>query len=264
MKLKSKKFPSIVIALLTIILFSSLLTSCNETTQPAMAAMATKSIPKERNTPPPTDTTAQKILLIGDSMAYTLVYRLEEYCAQNNHTMEAVSWVSSSTKWFGETDTLAYFIKKFAPTFVIFVIGSNELFVDHIAQRRDLDMDRIKAQTKGVRMVWVGPPNWKEDSGINDLILSKAGKGKFFLSKYLKLERRDGAHPTHQAASIWMDSIASWITHKSVYPIKLDYPKVKSSIKYNPIVLKPLYTDPIDSTKLKQKKNDTIKEAKMN
>jgi hypothetical protein len=186
-----------------------------------------------------TDTTSQSILLIGDSMAYTLIFRLSDYCLQNNHTMHAVTWVSSSTVGFGSCDTLRYYIDKFKASYVIFVIGSNELFVDDIKLHRAKYMERILKQIGRTRCVWIGPPNWKEDTGINDLILEAVGKEKFFLSKNLKFHRRDHAHPTLESASMWMDSIASWIKRESCYKIKLDWPKVKNMEKIKPVVLVP-------------------------
>jgi hypothetical protein len=193
-----------------------------------------------------TDTTSQSILLIGDSMAYTLIFRLADYCLQNNHTMHVVSWVSSSTVGFGACDTLRHYIDKFKATYVIFVIGSNELFVDNIKQNRAKYIDRILKQIGRTRCVWIGPPNWKEDTGINDLLLESVGKEKFFLSKNLKFHRRDHAHPTLESAAMWMDSIASWIKRESCYKIKLDWPTVKNTEKIYPVVLVP-HINPSDT-----------------
>jgi len=249
--LKSENFFAIVF--LAICIFSFLVfcnSSCseqNETISSAKEAIKTDPLIKGKNNLPETDTTSQRVLLIGDSMAYTLLYRLGDYCLQNGHTMNVVSWVSASTKWFGDSDTLAYFINKYKATYVIFVIGSNELFIDRIKEMRIKEIKHIQEQMANVKSVWIGPPNWKEDSGINDLLAESAGAGRFFLSKKLTFKRIDHAHPNRESASMWMDSIASWIVHQSVYPIRFEYPTVKRLEPVKPLVLKPLFTTPIDT-----------------
>ena len=61
-------------------------------------------------------------------------------------------------------------------------------------------------------LVWIGPPCWKSDTGINDLIRRNVGDGSFFDSSQLTLKRKkDGRHPTHQAAADWGDQVAAWM-----------------------------------------------------
>ncbi|NTW33826.1 MAG: SGNH/GDSL hydrolase family protein [Bacteroidetes bacterium] len=173
----------------------------------------------------PVDSTAQRFLLIGDSMLEGLGYRLNDYCKKNGHKMNSVIWYSSSTLWYGSCDTIAYFIKKFDPTYIVLVIGSNELFIRDIIRNRDKFVKNILRQMGDKKFIWVGPPNWKKDSGINDLIARNTGEKKYFPSKNLTFNRNsDGAHPTRQSASMWMDSIASFIMKKSMYPVILNYP----------------------------------------
>jgi hypothetical protein len=170
------------------------------------------------------DSTSQRFLLIGDSMLETLGYRLNDYCRKNHHTMNSVIWYSSSSLWYGNCDTLSYFIKKFDPTYVILVLGANELFIRDIRSRDKLVKNIIR-QMGEKRFIWVGPPNWKEDTGINDLILRNTGPMRYYPSKKLKYERfKDGAHPTKKSGYMWMDSVAKFIMNKSMYPVLLNYP----------------------------------------
>lgn len=170
------------------------------------------------------DSSKQRFLLIGDSMLETLSYRLNDYCKKNNHTMNAVIWYSSSTLWYGNSDTVAYFIKKFDPTYVILVLGANELFVKNI-NTRDKLVKHIIQQIGDIKYIWVGPPNWKEDTGINNLIYRNVGKKKYFASKKLTYERfKDGAHPTKKSGYKWMDSVATYIMNESMYPVLLEFP----------------------------------------
>jgi len=189
----------------------------------------------------PMDTTTQKILLIGDSMLEGLGPRLKDYTAQNHHDLKTVIWYSSSTEYFGRTDTLKYFINEYKPTFIMFVVGANELFVPDIIRKRQGYVREILHQIDTINYVWIGPPNWKDDTGINDLILNNVGKARYFPSKNLNYDRTsDGAHPTRTSAAIWMDSIATWVMRDSYRPIKLEKPLKKNPKSGNVTILQPL------------------------
>lgn len=183
------------------------------------------------------DSSKQKFLLIGDSMLEGLGYRLNDYCRQNGHTMNSVIWYSSSSLWYGNCDTLAYFIKKFEPTYIILVLGANELFIKDIFQRDPL-VKHILAQIGDRKYIWVGPPNWKDDTGINSLIVKNTGYKRYYPSKNLKYNRfKDGAHPTRESAKMWMDSVAGFIMNKSKYPVLLNFPSDSIKKKSPPTTL---------------------------
>ncbi len=187
------------------------------------------------------DTTAQRILIIGDSMVEGIMWRLKSYCLFNGHDLKPVIWYSSSTKWYGEYDTLAYFINEYNPTYIMLVIGGNELFIPDIIEQRSPYVQRIQEMIGDKKYIWIGPPNWKKDTGINDLILKHVGEGRYFPSKNLTYKRlRDGAHPTRESASMWMDSIASWIENKSLYPIRLSIPDTVYKVTPKATLLQPL------------------------
>jgi len=187
------------------------------------------------------DTSSQRILIIGDSMLEHLRTRLRDYCAENGHILKTVIWYSSTTKYFGESDTLAYFIKEFNPTYVILVVGANELFVKDIKTRRQGYVEHILKQIGNRKFLWVGPPNWKDDTGINEMIINNVGEKRYYPSKNLKYQRySDGAHPKKASAFMWMDSIASFINNKSMYPIVMRKPTKTSNNSTNTTMLQPL------------------------
>lgn len=187
------------------------------------------------------DTTSQRILLIGDSMVEGLMWRFKDYAEFNGHDLKPVIWYSSSTFWYGTHDTLRYFIRTYNPTYVILVIGANELFISDIIEKRDGYTKNVIAQIGNRRFIWVGPPNWKEDTGINEMILNNVGSGRYFESKRLKFQRaRDGAHPTRASAAVWADSICSWIMTRSKYPIRLNKPDLKAKGTPKATLIQPL------------------------
>ncbi len=195
---------------------------------------------------PKLDTSKQVILMAGDSMLEQLRYAMGDYCRYNGHKLYVVMWYGATTKWYGQSDTLAYYIRKFHPTYVIIVLGANELFVPNIVKRRAKYVKSILKQIGNLPYIWVGPPNWKKDKGINDLIRMFVGRDQFFPSYKISLNNpyftrfSDGAHPTYSAAYLWMDSIAQWIMTKSAYPILLKKPPYRTKKNPHLVVLQPL------------------------
>lgn len=189
----------------------------------------------------PKDTTSQRILLIGDSMLEGLKDRLKDYTEHNKHFLKTVIWYSSSTLWYGSSDTLKHFINEYKPTYVMLVLGANELFVENIIRKRTKNVKYILNQIDTLNYVWIGPPNWKDDTGINEMILKNTGSMHYFPSKNLNYKRTsDGAHPTRASAAMWMDSIAVWIEKNSYQPIRMEKPLNKSKKSANVTILQPL------------------------
>lgn len=173
----------------------------------------------------PMDTTAKNILFIGDSMLEGLAPRLASYCDKNGHTLVEVIWYSSSTKCWGETARLTELINKFHPDYIFVCLGANELYVPGIKTARRPYLKKILAEIGDIPYVWIGPPNWDEDTGINDLIAQEVDEGCFYYSAGDKFERsRDGAHPTRASAHLWMDRVIKWIDASGAHPFRLDDP----------------------------------------
>jgi len=187
------------------------------------------------------DTSSQRILLIGDSMIEYFMLRMKDYTYFNNHNLKTVIWYSSQTKWYGSYDTLSYFIKEYKPSYVFLVLGANELFVGDIIKKRTQYVKNIMSQLDTLKFVWVGPPNWKDDTGINTMIKRNVGKGRYFPSKNLNYKRtKDGAHPTKASAALWMDSVAVWMMNESRYPIIMKKPIERTKKSANLTILQPL------------------------
>lgn len=169
------------------------------------------------------DSTPQSILLIGDSMTWNLALRFAKYAKQNGHQFHAVNWDSSSTPIWANSDTLQYFIKKYDVTYVFISLGSNELYLPKPETHKHYVEEIIK-KVGDRPYVWIGPPNWKEDAGVNDMIQATCAPGAFFRSAGMTFERKkDKIHPTKAASALWVDSIARWMP-KSAHPILMQAP----------------------------------------
>lgn len=195
---------------------------------------------------PKMDSSKQVILLIGDSMLEQLRWAMRDYCEQNGHELYTIMWYSSQSKWFGEYDTLTYYIKKIKPTYVFLVLGANELFVSNIKIDRAKYVKKIVTDLGTIPFVWVGPPNWKKDTGINELIARYAKTGRYFPTINISLDKpnfkryKDGAHPLPATAQYWMDELAVWVMQNSDHPIILNKPDHKGTMSTQTTILQPL------------------------
>ncbi|MCQ2250185.1 MAG: hypothetical protein MJZ66_03645 [Bacteroidales bacterium] len=208
-----------------------------------IGAAGISTIDPPRTGQPRLDTAAQNILLIGDSMAYSLMFRAQNYCNHNGHTLNVVSWVSATSKTYALCDTMEYFVNLYHPTYILFVIGANEMFKSNALGRKEF-FDKILPQTHGLPLLVIGPPNWREDTGINRAMMEMFGPRQFFLSKRLRYTRIKGdiVHPDRASGTMWMDSVATWIMRDSFFPIRMERP-----VEENPIhvdFVKLVLTDP--------------------
>ena len=188
-----------------------------------------KSVEKDVHIP-------QRILLIGDSETGGLLYPLNDYCAENGHELEVVfTWFSASILNFGYSEKTDEILEKYKPTFVIFVVGLNEMYasdLDRRAEAAQLFLEKLG----DTPYLWVGPANYTTDRGINNVFESTAAPGFFFMSKDLDLPRgKDNRHPNQEGYNKWMDYIASFIQSNKSYPFNFLPPKrsdfkVKSKI----------------------------------
>lgn len=185
----------------------------------------------------PVDTTRQRILLIGDSMSQLIALRLSDYANQNGHSLTCVTWNGSSTRQWASSDTLRSYMRSVKPTHVFICLGSNELYTADM-KNCSKRAEQIIAQVGNVPFTWIGPPNWMEDKGINDMLQKLVGKRHFFMTKGMTLARqKDGRHPTRAAAVVWVDKIVNWmLSGKAAHPFRLDKP-LKRSTKYRQVII---------------------------
>lgn len=175
--------------------------------------------------PVPTDTASKTILFIGDSMLEGLSPRLAAYARENGHTLYSVIWYSSTSEIWGNSTKIKSYINRVHPDYIFVCLGANELFVKDIKDKRLKFVKKMVADFGNIPFLWIGPPNWKPDTGINDLIRENVPAGSFFLSNGMHFERgKDGAHPTRSSASLWMDSVARWMPLHSNHPIRMKNP----------------------------------------
>lgn len=182
-----------------------------------------------------TDSLPQSLFIFGDSMTFNLALRLAQYAKQNGHTIHSVNWDSSNTKIWAEHDTLSYYIEKYRPTQIFISLGSNELYYKDPETRAPY-VKKILEIIDTIPYVWIGPPNWKEDTGINDMLQRICKKRSFFRSAGMQFKRKkDNIHPTRESSAMWVDSIMRWLPESS-HPFVADMPS-DSIGKSNPNIV---------------------------
>lgn len=186
------------------------------------------------------DTTKKTILFIGDSMVECLFPRMSAYAKKNGHTFYAVVWYSATTEVYGTRTTVKEYIDKYHPDYILFSLGGNELFIRDIKENRQKYVDEIIRQFGDIPYIWIGPPNWKPDTGINDMIKSSVPEGCFYLSYTPDQHydrKKDGAHPTAASSNQWMDRICKWIMTQSAHRIRLEKPADGEKARPDDLVL---------------------------
>ena len=176
-----------------------------------------------------------RILLFGDSMLDGVGRRFNDYAAANGHTLFTSIWYGSTTKSWAYTTELPRLMKKVDPTFVIVCLGTNDLGYHDITSRSEA-VQEIMREIGNVPFVWIGPVTLRSisrDPGIVNMIRQNVGTTRFYDSYDLRISRGpDGIHPTFQAAALWVDGIAHWMSSPETdYPIKMDVPRASVPFK---------------------------------
>lgn len=172
-----------------------------------------------------------RVLMLGDSMIEPLQQRAAAYFRDAGHKFISVIWYGSRTLDWGRGSRLAQTLQTYAPSYVVVVLGSNELMAKDVAERAA--HVRRMLQTFGeLPVIWVGPPSWREDHGFNAMLASELG-AHFFRSEALSFERAsDGIHPTNSSGAYWMDRVADWMRDRPDHT-KLVLPAPKTAVRHH-------------------------------
>ena len=184
------------------------------------------------------DSTIRNVLVFGDSMTHYLAMSIAKYGSRNNYTVTSVTWVSSSiTKW-SKTDKLKKYMEMVEPDFVIISLGANDVNLKNFNSKIP-EIQGIISQLDSVPYIWVGPPLWKKDKGLYDILEKTLAKGQVFhLDENFKIQRAaDHIHPTHKGADAWADTLMRWIKTSNL-PLLAELPDtVKRPLEHNFIYL---------------------------
>ena len=148
----------------------------------------------------------QRILLFGDSMVPVLAPRLADYCLENGHALFPAVWYGSTIIYWAWQDRLDQLLGELRPTVVIAALGSSELAVREVGECEPY-VAAIVRKVGGRKLYWIGPPNWRDDTGVNALLARVLGPSRFFRSDRIELEHRaDNIHPTAKTGDKWVNT----------------------------------------------------------
>jgi lysophospholipase L1-like esterase len=158
----------------------------------------------------PVQLAGRSVLLIGDSMAEGIGPHLQKKVEAAGGRFINAQERSSTIVWWQGSGKLRELLLKHRPDIVFIALGSNEIFIEQPELRAPL----IKAMVRdlGTRPAfWIGPPCWKPDKGLINVIDENFQAAHFYNSNDLQVARApDGKHPTAQGYQYWTDLIWNW------------------------------------------------------
>jgi len=213
------------------------------------------------------DTSSQRILLCGDSMAESLFYPFFNYCKWSNFQFKLLAIRGTASPFWVKTDTLVNTIRKFRPTLVLFSLGANEITVPALMRRKKLYRQIIQ-QFDSLPYIFITTPVWNGDTIYTQMMQSLVPANQLFISQGIPLPRqRDGAHPDMRGQRIWADTLAKWIVYKSKYPVYFQLKKplhFKQRFTLQQPVVESVNTLGKDSTQRKPRKRLRLDSTKSN
>ncbi len=115
-------------------------------------------------------------------------------------------WESASISAFDDSDRIPTLMKRYSPDLVLLTLGANDVFNDH----PEYMVKHIESIVKKIGhrdCIWIGPPLWKGDKGLVEVIRQHAAPCRFYDSQHLTLARAgDGIHPTEKGGEVWADA----------------------------------------------------------
>jgi lysophospholipase L1-like esterase len=154
----------------------------------------------------PAPLTGKTILHVGDSMVggnWGLTRALEGRFTAEGAKFVRDYKVSESIISYDKSPKLKELLAKHKPDIVIITLGTNDVFVPYPASMAN-NVQSIVKRIGSRECYWMGPPTWKPDTGIVQVIKDNAAPCKFFDGTSLKLERgHDGIHPTDKGGAEW-------------------------------------------------------------
>ena len=157
----------------------------------------------------PPSLAGKTVLHVGDSMVggnLGLTRALEQRFSAEGAKFIHDYKVSESIVSYDHSPKLKSLIEKIHPDIVIITLGTNDVFVPYPASLAG-NIRNIVKRASGSECYWMGPPTWKPDTGIVQVLKDNVAPCKFFDSSNLKLQRGgDGIHPTDRGGAEWATS----------------------------------------------------------
>jgi hypothetical protein len=153
--------------------------------------------------------TGKTVLHVGDSMVggnWGLTKALDQRFTGEGAKFIRDYKVSESIVSYDKSPKLKDLLAKHHPDIVIITLGTNDVFVPYPASMAG-NIRNIVGRIGARECYWMGPPTWKPDTGIVQVLRDNVAPCKFYDSSNLKLQRAgDGIHPTDRGGAEWASS----------------------------------------------------------
>jgi acyl-CoA thioesterase-1 len=153
--------------------------------------------------------TGKTVLHVGDSMVggnWGLTKALEQKFTAEGAKFIRDYKVSESIISYDHSPKLKSLVDKHHPDIVILTLGTNDVFVPYPASMAG-NVQNIVKRIGARECYWMGPPTWKPDTGIVQVLKDNVTPCKFYDGSNLKLQRGgDGIHPTDRGGADWAAS----------------------------------------------------------
>lgn len=158
----------------------------------------------------PVELAGKSVLLVGDSMAEGIGPHLQKKVEAAGGRFINGQERSSTIVWWQGSGKLRELLLKHRPDIVFIALGSNEIFIEEPGLRAPL-IKAIVAELGTRPAFWIGPPCWKPDKGLVNVIDDNFQESHFYNSNDLQVARApDGKHPTAQGYQYWTELIWNW------------------------------------------------------
>lgn len=132
-----------------------------------------------------------------------LAYALGQRFAPEGVRLHPDPWNRVSIATYDRDPHLRDTLRRVNPDVVFVVLGANDLFVPH-PEALAGNIRSIVRTLEGRPCVWIGPPPWKPDAGIVDVLSRNVAPCRFFDSRGIEVERiQDGIHPSDKGGADW-------------------------------------------------------------
>jgi acyl-CoA thioesterase-1 len=160
---------------------------------------------------PPAPRHYQVVVHTGDSMVGGgLCKALAPMFKEDGTKFVRDVWESASLVAFADSDRLPKLMKRYDPDLVLLTLGANDVFDKH-PENMIRYIETIVKKVGDRDCYWIGPPLWKGDHGLNDVIREHAAPCVFYDSSHLTLQRAgDHIHPTEKGGAVWADAFWSF------------------------------------------------------
>ena len=158
--------------------------------------------------------TGKTVLHVGDSMVggnLGLAKALDQRFTGEGAKFVRDYKVSESIVSYDKSSKLKELIARHHPDIVILTLGTNDVFVPYPAAMAG-NVRNIVGRIGARECYWIGPPTWKPDTGIVQVLRENVAPCKFYDSSNLKLQRAgDGIHPTDRGGAEWATSFWTFL-----------------------------------------------------